>query len=101
MNNKLALLGLVVVVAITIACVIGFIAGVDFNTPVLPDMQKPPSSVHLFGTDTIGRDLLARVLVGGCYSILIGVFCAVLSSCDRRGAGRGGRLLRRTDGRPA
>lgn len=56
MNNKLALLGLVVVVAITIACVIGFIAGVDFNTPVLPDMKKPPSSVHLFGTDTIGRD---------------------------------------------
>ncbi|OUQ15567.1 peptide ABC transporter permease [Lachnoclostridium sp. An14] len=80
MNNKLALLGLVVVVAITIACVIGFIAGVDFNTPVLPDMKKPPSSVHLFGTDTIGRDLFARVLVGGCYSILIGVFCAVMSS---------------------
>ncbi|HIT63875.1 MAG TPA: ABC transporter permease [Candidatus Ventrimonas merdavium] len=80
MNNKLALLGLVVVVAITIACIVGFIAGVDFNTPVLPDMKKPPSSVHLFGTDTIGRDLFARVLVGGCYSILIGVFCAVMSS---------------------
>lgn len=80
MNNKLALLGLVVVVAITIACIVGFIAGVDFNTPVLPDMKKPPSSVHLFGTDTTGRDLFARVLVGGCYSILIGVFCAVMSS---------------------
>ena len=34
MNNKLALLGLVVVVAITIACIVGFIAGVDFNTPI-------------------------------------------------------------------
>ena len=28
----------------------------------------------------MGRDLFARVLIGGCYSILIGVFCAVLSS---------------------
>ena len=35
---------------------------------------------HPFGTDTIGRDLFARVLYGGCFSILIGVFCAVLSS---------------------
>lgn len=80
MNNKLALFGLIVVVVITIACLIGFIVGVDFNTPMLPDMKKPPMAGHLFGTDTIGRDLFARVLVGGCYSILIGVFCAVMSS---------------------
>lgn len=80
MNNKLALFGLVVVVAITIACIVGFILGVDYNTPALPDMKKPPMAGHLFGTDTIGRDLFARVLVGGCYSIVIGVFCAVMSS---------------------
>ena len=47
---------------------------------MLPNMKKPPSGANLFGTDTIGRDLFARVLVGGCYSILIGVFCAVMSS---------------------
>ncbi len=80
MNNKLALFGLIVVAAITIACIVGFVMGVDYNTPVLPDMKKPPSGLHLFGTDTIGRDLFARVLVGGCYSIIIGVFCAVMSS---------------------
>ena len=80
MNNKLALFGLIVVVLITIACIVGFIMGVDYNTPMLPNMKKPPSGANLFGTDTIGRDLFARVLVGGCYSILIGVFCAVMSS---------------------
>lgn len=80
MNNKLALFGLIVVVAITIACVVGFVMGVDYNTPMLPNMKKPPTGEHLFGTDTIGRDMLARVLVGGCYSIIIGVFCAVMSS---------------------
>jgi len=80
MNNKLALFGLIVVAAITIACIIGFVMGVDYNTPMLPEMKKPPTGAHLFGTDTIGRDLFARVLVGGCYSIAIGVFCAVMSS---------------------
>lgn len=80
MNNKLALLGLLVIVIMTVACIIGAIAGVDYATPHLPDMKKAPGNGYLFGTDTMGRDLFARVLIGGCYSILIGVFCAVLSS---------------------
>ncbi len=80
MNNKLALFGLIVVLVITIACIVGAVMGIDYSTPNLPQMKKPPSAEHLFGTDTIGRDLLARVLYGGCYSILVGVFCAVLSS---------------------
>lgn len=80
MNNKLALLGLLVIVIMTVACIIGAIAGVDYVTPHLPDMKKAPGNGYLFGTDTMGRDLFARVLIGGCYSILIGVFCAVLSS---------------------
>ncbi|MDO5135631.1 MAG: ABC transporter permease [Eubacteriales bacterium] len=80
MNNKLACIGLVVVLLITAACIIGAAVGVDYATPALPDMKKPPSGAHIFGTDTMGRDLFARVLIGGCYSIVIGVFCAVMSS---------------------
>lgn len=40
MNNKLALLGLLVIVIMTVACIIGAIAGVDYATPHLPDMKK-------------------------------------------------------------
>lgn len=80
MRNRLAFLGLIVVVIMTLACIYGAIVGVDYNTPMLTEMKKPPSEAHIFGTDTIGRDLFARVLIGGCYSILIGVLCAVLSS---------------------
>lgn len=80
LNNKLAVFGLVVVVVMTLACVIGAVMGVDYATPDLTNMKAAPEAGHIFGTDTIGRDLLARVLIGGCYSILIGVFCAVLSS---------------------
>ena len=95
LNNKLAVFGLVVVVIITLACIIGAIMGVDYATPDLTNMKAAPEAGHIFGTDTIGRDLLARVLIGGCYSILIGVFCAVLEQRDRRSAGRHRRLLRR------
>ena len=80
LNNKLAVLGLLVVVIMLVACVVGAIIGVDFSTPHLDQMKSAPSGTYLFGTDTIGRDLLSRVLIGGCYSIFIGVFCAVVSS---------------------
>lgn len=79
-NNKLAMLGLIVIVVMVVVCVAGAIMGVDYNTPDLRNMKASPSAEHWFGTDTIGRDLYARVLFGGCYSILIGVFCAVLSN---------------------
>ena len=37
---------------------------------------KPPSAEHLFGTDTVGRDILARTIYGGQISILIGLTAA-------------------------
>ena len=80
MRNKLAVFGLVVVVAMTIACFGAMILGIDYSTPNILAARSAPDAEHLFGTDTIGRDLMARVLFGGCYSIFIGVFCAVLSS---------------------
>ena len=80
LRNRLAVFGLVVVLVMTLACIGAAVAGIDYSTPNLPNMKQAPSAEHIFGTDTIGRDLFARVLFGGCYSIFIGVFCAVLSS---------------------
>jgi peptide/nickel transport system permease protein len=37
-----------------------------------------PTSEHPFGTDTIGRDILARTIYGGQISLLIGVTAAAL-----------------------
>lgn len=39
---------------------------------------RPPSSSHLFGTDVIGRDILARTIYGGQISLLIGISAAVI-----------------------
>lgn len=39
---------------------------------------QPPSREHPFGTDTIGRDILARTIYGGQISLSIGLFAAVV-----------------------
>ena len=38
---------------------------------------QPPSREHPFGTDTIGRDILARTIYGGQISLAIGLFAAI------------------------
>ncbi len=40
----------------------------------------PPSSIHPFGTDRLGRDILARVIEGGKISLIIGVGSAMIAS---------------------
>lgn len=51
-------------------------AGVSQNIDVI---LSAPSADHIFGTDTLGRDLFARVLVGGRVSLLIGLVCSLLT----------------------
>lgn len=39
---------------------------------------QAPSAAHIFGTDTIGQDILARTIYGGQISLLIGVSAALI-----------------------
>lgn len=41
---------------------------------------QAPSAVHRFGTDTIGRDILARTIYGGQISLLIGLSAVVIQT---------------------
>ena len=54
---------------IAIEVIIVFLGPVLFDIdPYFMDsssLAKPPSSVHLLGTDDIGRDIFARMLYGG------------------------------------
>lgn len=46
----------------------------DFNS-----LLRPPSLAHPFGTDELGRDVLARVLYGGRVSLTVGVVSVALA----------------------
>jgi peptide/nickel transport system permease protein len=39
--------------------------------------HQPPSQAHWFGTDTLGRDVFARTLLGGRVSLLVGLVSAL------------------------
>ena len=42
--------------------------------------HRPPSQVHLFGTDSLGRDVFARTLLGGRVSLIVGLVSALFST---------------------
>jgi len=50
--------------------------------PTLQDLRLgavPPSVAHWFGTDELGRDLLARVVYGGRIAMLVGLVATLVS----------------------
>jgi oligopeptide transport system permease protein len=96
LRNKLAVFGLVIVVIVTLASIIGptVIKGVFGFTPdyipsqdvkltrSFPPFQGPDgqfSWAHPMGTDNSGRDQLARVLQGGQISLFVGILSTLVS----------------------
>lgn len=55
------------------------LAGVA-EKPVIDSRNTPPSFAHPFGTDWLGRDMLARTLVGLRLSLFIGVLASTISA---------------------
>lgn len=74
LNNRLAMVGLVVFIVILLACIFApLLTSYNPETPDLRSILKPPSREHIFGTDKIGRDLFSRILYGGRISMLVGL----------------------------
>ena len=46
----------------------------------LSEINLPPGNGHMFGTDTLGRDLFSVILYGGRISIFIGLLATVIST---------------------
>ena len=42
--------------------------------------MQPPSFAHPFGTDAIGRDIMARTIYGGQISLIIGLFAVMIET---------------------
>ena len=96
LKNKLAVFGLVVVVIITIASILGptiikrtfgftpdYIPSNDIKLArSYPPFTSPDgefSWLHPMGTDNAGRDQLARVLQGGQISLFVGIIATLVS----------------------
>ena len=79
-RNKLAMLGLAIVIAlILIALFAPLLAPYDPIVRIKADSSLAPSSVHLFGTDLLGRDIFSRVIFGSRISIEVGIIAVGIS----------------------
>lgn len=73
-NHKLAMFGLAVIIFLILACAFGpyFIPYSDTQTNILARFTPPFNEAHWFGTDQLGRDMLARLLMAGRISLAVG-----------------------------
>lgn len=75
-KNPTAMTGLAVLIVVAVLCLCAkFICPEGYDAQDIMSKFKSPSTESigmLFGTDNLGRSMLARVLYGGQYSLLIG-----------------------------
>lgn len=78
--NKLAIVGLVVVVSVILVALIGpYITPYDFLSQDLDARNQAPSAAHWFGTDDLGRDVLSRVIYGARTAVIVAISVTILS----------------------
>lgn len=80
MNNRLAVLGLSIVVIIVLAVVLApWITSYDYDKVDYSVKFTYPCAEHIFGTDNLGRDLFTRMLYGGRVSLLVALIASLIS----------------------
>ena len=72
-RHRLAVVGTVIVLVMLALAVFGpFLLPDPYFTDISKPPPAPPSAGHLLGTDTSGRDVLARVALGARTSMIVG-----------------------------
>ena len=80
-KNKLALAGLIIVTALTLAALFApWLAPYDPTEQELMDRLNGPSWQHPFGNDELGRDILSRILLGARVSMRVAATVILFSS---------------------
>lgn len=78
-SNKLALVGLVVILLLGAMAVFApMISSHDYAKQSIISKNKPPSANNWFGTDDFGRDVFTRVWYGARISLFVGLMAALI-----------------------
>lgn len=72
-RNRLAVFGGIIVLVLGLLCAFGPLFSQSYQDQNLDLGAVGPSPAHLLGTDTLGRDLFARILYGGRISLMVGL----------------------------
>jgi oligopeptide transport system permease protein len=80
MRNKAAMVSLVILTLMVLAVIfLPMMAEFTYDDTDWYALHQAPSALHLFGTDSLGRDLYVRTLIGGRISMMVGVLGALVA----------------------
>src|SRR5438128_582551 len=84
-ENRLAVVGVVIIILAILFCWVGPIVyptnQTDAQEALLHSTQNaPPSSEHPLGTDATGFDMLGRIMYGGQISLFVGFAAALIAT---------------------
>jgi peptide/nickel transport system permease protein len=85
-ENRLAVVGVVIIVFMVLFCFLGPVFYHTNQTNVQealvsqPGPNSPPSSEHVLGTDSNGFDMLGRIMYGGQTSLEVGFAAAAIAT---------------------
>jgi oligopeptide transport system permease protein len=79
--NKAAVFGMIMLAVLVLAAIFGpYLVPFEYDQVTKADVYAPPGqNGHLLGADYIGRDMLARILVGLRVSLGVGITATVVS----------------------
>lgn len=82
MRHRLALVGMVMITALTLACIFGpwLLPYDSLHIDLRARFAPPLTGQHYLGTDPLGRDIAARLLEAGRISLLVGFAAMLLST---------------------
>ena len=73
LQNKAAIFGgMVIFIMSTLAIFAPFVAPYSYEFQFVDRIGQPPSAEHWLGTDSLGRDLLSRIIYGARVSLMVG-----------------------------
>ncbi|WP_339322824.1 oligopeptide ABC transporter permease [Paenibacillus sp. FSL W8-0194] len=79
-RNKLALIGFIILVVMFVVCFFGpLFSPYELEDYKISMKNKPPSSAHWLGTDSLGRDILLRMMLAGRISLVVGIISTTIA----------------------
>jgi oligopeptide transport system permease protein len=79
-KNSFAISGLIILTGMTLLVLFAnVLTPYSYETQNLALGASPPSAQHWLGTDTLGRDLLTRILYGGRVSLMVGFLATAVA----------------------
>ena len=79
-RRKEAMFGLSILIILAVLAILApYICRYNYAEMNLQNAFAPPSREHWLGTDSMGRDMLSRILYGGRFSLSVGIISVAIS----------------------